>query len=258
MESYGRFAEVYDRLMADMPYEEWTAFAEEAWRRYGGGKLERVVDLGCGTGNISLPLAAQGYEVTGIDLSETMLAIAQNKTVAHPPLKGNVQWVCQDMRRWSVPDSVDAVVSFCDCLNYITEQKEVMQVLQATYDQLRPGGMFLFDVLSVRQFEEYANTQPFAYDEEDIAYIWFSDFDEGRKEIEHQLTLFVRQENGGLFERVDEAHVQRAYDITWLAQCLRDAGFNQVETFADFTWEQPSADAQRIFFVAVKEEAASS
>jgi len=252
MISYGRVAEVYDRLMEDMPYDQWVSFARQAWERFGSGEVRSIVDLGCGTGSTALPLAKLGYDVIGIDISESMLSIASSKGIEAGPLKGDVRWVNQDMCDWAMPGEADAVVSFCDSLNYVTEEDDVKRAFQATYNNLRSGGVFLFDVLHVRQFEHYAETQPFAYDDEDISYIWFSDYDEERQEIEHQLTLFVRQLSGGLYERIDEEHVERAYDPDWLERMLKEAGFGHVEQFADFEWQSPDEESRRIFFVAVK------
>lgn len=139
MESYGCFAAVYDRLMEDMPYDAWVEFAEQAWRRYMPSKPERIVDLGCGTGNITLPLAARGYALTGIDLSEMMLAVAEQKAASAIAKSGSIRWLCQDMREWNAGEPADAVVSFCDCLNYITEEADVKRVFTATFRQPAPA-----------------------------------------------------------------------------------------------------------------------
>lgn len=252
MSSYGRVAEIYDWLMADMPYEQWAAFAEEAWQRFGSGRLRTIVDLGCGTGSTALLLAKRGYDVIGIDISESMLSIAHSKSRDVGSLTGDVRWVNQDMRDWEMPEEADAVISFCDSLNYVTEQNDVEKVFQATFRNLRSGGLFLFDVLHSRQFEQYMDMQPFAYDDEDVSYVWFSEYDEERREIEHQLTLFVRQRGGDLYERIDEVHVERAYDPEWLEAKLKEAGFTFVGQYTDFTWQPPDEESGRIFYAAIK------
>ncbi|MCY9542905.1 class I SAM-dependent methyltransferase [Paenibacillus alvei] len=252
MISYGRIAEVYDRLMGDMPYEQWVSFANQAWERFGSGEVRSIVDLGCGTGNTAIPLAKLGYDVIGIDISDSMLSIANNKLLETGPILGSVRWAHQDMCAWTMPDEADAVVCFCDSLNYVTEEEDVKRAFQATFNNLKSGGLFLFDVLHARQFEEYAETQPFAYDDEDVSYLWFSDYDEERQEIEHQLTLFVRQQGGELYERIDEIHVERAYDPSWLEVMLKEVGFDRVEQFADFAWQSPDEESRRIFMIAVK------
>lgn len=251
MNAYGRMAELYDRFMADMPYHEMGSFITQVINKFGSGNIQQLVDIGCGTGTITLLLAAEGYQVTGMDISEAMLAIARQKSL-HTRLAGTVCWVQQDMRQWAVPEAVDVIVSCCDSVNYITSADDIIQFFKITAQNLRVGGLFFFDVLSVRQFVQYAATQPFAYDADDIAYIWFANYDEQKKEIEHQLTLFIREAKGYLFERIDEIHIQRAYEPAWLAAQLQAAGFGHIKQFSNFTWNEADEESKRICFIAVK------
>lgn len=250
MEAYTQFAVVYDRLMADMPYPQWIAFAEACWERYG--KPSTVVDLGCGTGSIAIPLAQAGYAVYGIDLSSDMLTVARGKQ--DDTAQGAVTWLEQDMSEWELGEPVDCVVSFCDCINYLTEDEDVLAAFKATYDGLKPGGLFLFDAHPEATLRRYAEEQPFVLDEPDIAYIWTSELDEERVEIEHRLTIFAEDpaSKGGSFARIEEVHVQRAYDADWLAEALLASGFSRVDTFGDFRLEEADENTERLFFVAVK------
>lgn len=279
--SYGKFALVYDRLMEDMPYKEWIAFAEEGFRRFKAApkgeqpasrgkkavrQLEQlkpaaspppvVVDLGCGTGNISIPLAARGYRVYGIDLSEEMLSVARDKSLRQlsGPLGGASRptWLAQDMREWELDEPADAVVSFCDSLNYITEEDDVAEVFRRTFQGLKPGGIFLFDVHTERTLQDYGENQPFVYNEDELSYIWQCEYDADIRLIRHELTFFVRETGGRRYERFDEVHEQRAYPLPLLAELLADAGFAKAGTFADFGWQAPDKDTSRAFFAAVK------
>ncbi len=78
MESYSAFAEVYDIFMSDVPYEEWSEYLVGLLKKYGV-KDGLVLELGCGTGNITTLLAKQGYDMIAIDNSEEMLGIAMDK-----------------------------------------------------------------------------------------------------------------------------------------------------------------------------------
>lgn len=254
--SYGQFAYWYDRLMEDMPYGEWRQWAEAVWSRTGMPRT--VVDLGCGTGNMAIPLAESGYEVTGIDLSEHMLAVAHDKAMS-PAVKermaaagGSVTWQQQDMREWEAARPADTVVCFCDCLNYLLEEDDIRQAFSHTYAALKPGGAFLFDAHTPRRLREYAEHQPFVLDEDDIAYIWTCELDETRIELEHRLSIFVRDGEDGRFRRIEETHVQRAYPLEWLHGELARAGFRQIETYADFTFRPANERTERAFFVACK------
>jgi SAM-dependent methyltransferase len=262
MRSYREFASVYDRLMEEMPYGEWMSFARQCFGKYGIPKS--VVDLGCGTGNISIPLAKSGFEVFGIDLSPEMLSIARSKWDEPPSAgtrgrEGSIRWLQQDMRDWDLPAPVDAVISFCDCLNYLTQEQDVISTIRHTFSGLAPGGLFLFDVHAPRTLEKYAEEQPFIYDEKDVAYLWSSEYDAADRIIRHDLTFFVRDESSppgsGLFRRFTESHTQRSYDPAWLAAQLEAAGFELLHRSADFGWEAPNEDSERLFFVARRPKA---
>ena len=78
MEAYTSFASVYDTFMDNIPYEEWGEYLKGLLKEY---KIEDglVLDLGCGTGTMTEILASEGYDMIGIDNSEDMLEIAQEK-----------------------------------------------------------------------------------------------------------------------------------------------------------------------------------
>lgn len=255
MSAYNAFAAVYDRLMEDMPYDKWLQFAEQIWARYG--KPQHVVDLGCGTGTIALQLARRGYDVTGIDLSENMLQMAAGKeqqelaAAGQAGIANTVQWLRQNMSQWHTEQLADSVISFCDCLNYVIDEDQLLAALQATYDGLKPGGSFVFDVHPVSRFEQYAEQAPFVYDEGGIAYLWTSDYDEDEHMIEHQLAIFVAEQDGR-YRRIDELHVQRAYHPMWLQGALREIGFSEIHIFADFQCTPYDENSERLFFVAIK------
>jgi len=250
------FAFLYDRLMDDMPYDKWQQFVKEAWSRY---RLEprTIVDLACGTGRHAIALAQDGYDVTGIDLSEHMLTVAQEQAelsaMAIQTAGGHIQWLQQDMREWDIARTADCVICLCDGINYLLSEQDVRAVLARTYRGLREGGLFLFDVLTAHQYETYAAGQPYTYDDDDLAYIWYSDWDAEDRIITHDLTIFLREDEASeRFLRTNETHRQRAYDQHELTEWLREAGFRQVDSFADFTWQPVSAETGRMFLCAVK------
>ncbi|KZE75646.1 class I SAM-dependent DNA methyltransferase [Paenibacillus elgii] len=264
--AYEQFSYLYDRLMEDMPYDDWLHFAHQCWDKLGTPRS--VVDLGCGTGSIAVPLAQLGYEVVGIDLSEDMLSMASQKAESAQrsksfPAGGSVMWLQQDMREWELGHPVDAVISFCDCLNYLLEEEDIERTFKQVYDGLAPGGVFVFDMHTQSQLQSYAESQPFFLNDDDVAYIWTCDFDPGRCEIEHELTLFVREGDAWAegsddaiterYHRIEELHVQRAYPLDWVQERLRAAGFSETACYADFSFEAPKDDTQRAFFVAVKQ-----
>lgn len=243
--SYAHLAAVYDRLMADTPYDQWLAWVKGVWQQTG--KPQTVLDLGCGTGNIAIPLSKEGYRVIGVDLSAEMLAIAYEKMRA---AQTEVTWIEQDMRQLEL-SPVDAVISLCDSLSYLTEEEDVQATFHKVFAHLRPGGSFLFDVHSPYKILHIFGENTFTLQEEEVAYIWECFTDPLRCEVEHQLTFFLRQPNG-LYERVEESHVQRAYQPIQMMNWLRAAGFEQITLTADFLPQPPLAQSERLFFTARK------
>lgn len=253
MEAYEQFATVYDRLMSSMPYDRWLSFAQFQWEKYG--TPQTIADLGCGTGTLSIRLAAAGHDVFAIDLASDMLTVAQAKwdeyRLQHRQSTGDIEWIEQDMCELELPQAVDSVISFCDCINYLTEPENVIATFEAVYAVLRAGGTFLFDVHAPAQLVRYAEEQPYVLNDDDVSYIWTSDYDDERQEIEHHLTIFVQQA-ADVYRRFEEVHVQRSYAGHFIQQALRDAGFKIVEQYADFLMQPPSSTSERLFFVAQK------
>lgn len=249
--AYEQFAYAYDRLMSDMPYSDWVQWAQDCCRDSGIAP-KTAADLGCGTGAITIPLAQSGLRMYGLDLSDDMLAIAHEKSEGIKlPVGASLMWMQGDLRDWQLPESVDLAVSFCDCLNYLREEADIKAAFEQVYRGLNSGGLFLFDVHAPDLFRIYYAEQPFILDENDVSYIWTSELDESRMEIEHNLSIFMLQP-GGDYRKIEEQHIQRAYEISWLQDLLVQTGFSDIRIMADFTKEAPDEKSKRIFFAARK------
>lgn len=120
MEAYSDFARVYDIFMDNVEYEKWAEYLIESLKEYG---IEDgiVLELGCGTGVMTELLAESGYDMIGVDNSEEMLGEAMEKRAESGH---EILYLEQDMREFELYGTVRAVVSVCDCMNYITEEDD--------------------------------------------------------------------------------------------------------------------------------------
>lgn len=247
MNTYQHFALLYDELMTDVPYDKWIVFIEQMMGKYGN-ESKHILDLGCGTGSISIPLASKGYTVTGIDLSEDMLTVAQAKAIQRGV---NVTFYQQDMRELSNFSCFDVIGIFCDSLNYLKNEEEVQKTFQNVYNQLVPNGLFLFDVHSIYKVTEKFLGHTYSSNDENISFIWNCYEDVLKDSVEHELTFFVKQ-NDHLYKRFDEVHVQRTFAVELYKKWLEQAGFQILEITADFSNLPPVDTSERIFFAAKK------
>jgi SAM-dependent methyltransferase len=206
-----------------------------------------IIELGCGTGSISIPLAKRGYRVIGVDVSPEMLAVAREKM---RQARTEVTWVEQDMRQLALAPA-DVVISFCDSLSYLVEEAEVRQTFRRVYEHLRPGGRFLFDVHSPYQILYGFGENTFTLLDREISYIWQCVCDPLRLEVEHQLCFFLRQPDG-LYRRLEEVHQQRAYQPAAMVSWLEEAGFADIVVTADFRHQPPQPQSERLFYAARK------
>ena len=239
---YQGFASVYDELMSHAPYDQWTNWIEASLPEKG-----RILDLACGTGEISIRLAEKGFEVTGIDLSEEMLSFAQQKVSSSQP----ILFLQQDMREITGFDGqFDAVVICCDSLNYLKTKNDVIETFNSVFRVLKSEGILLFDVHSSFKIAEVFPDSTFADQDEDISYIWQSFAGSDELSVIHDMSFFVW--NGEAYDRFDETHEQRTFPVEEYEEMLKNCGFQLHRVTADSTDTEPSAQSERLFFKAQK------
>ncbi|WP_057911670.1 class I SAM-dependent DNA methyltransferase [Peribacillus muralis] len=246
--TYERFAYVYDELMKDAPYEKWLMILTAKLEQYGiGGR--KVLDLACGTGEMTVELAQHGFEVTGVDLSDEMLLVANEKAVK---LGLTIPLFQQNMAELEGLGQFDCVTIFCDSLNYLRDGADIVKTFSRVHEHLQDGGLFLFDVHSIYKMEDVFRDHTFAVSDEDVSYIWDCFPGEEPHSVEHELSFFVKDEQSGLYDRFDELHYQRTYPVDQYKNWLQQAGFTVTELMADLEEAPLVTETERILFVARK------
>jgi len=245
---YSNFASIYDRLMQDVPYAGWMRYLARLFAKHNI-KPEEILDIGCGTGNVTIPLAEMGYKLTGLDMSPEMLAVAEEKARS----KGlKVNLLCQDMRAMDLADlSFDLVTSMTDSLNYISNASELQHVFRQAYNQLKDIGWFIFDLNSAFKIKEVFGNNVFTLLDEDIAYIWENSYDEAGRTCYMDLTFFVRKADGR-YHRFSEEHSETAYETSEVCELLKQAGFTVHAVYGEDSLNEPTSTTERIYFVAQK------
>jgi len=248
MAAYEAFASVYDTLMDDFDYPAWAQYYLRLLDHMGA-RPKRMCECACGTGSLTVQFAAMGIKMTGVDLSEQMLELAQKKA----RLNGvQAMFVCQDMCALQLPRPVEAIVCTCDGVNYLLTDEQVSAFFERAHDSLKKGGVFAFDISSAHKIKNVLGNSFFGEERDDIAYLWSNRFDETDQTVTMDLSFFVR-ETDELYRRFGETHIQKAHDAAHLADLLSRAGFRDIRIYGDKTFDPPLPEENRIHIAAVRE-----
>lgn len=248
MDAYTGFAYVYDEYMDNIPYDEWGDYMLSLMKENGVTEGMMVTELGCGTGTVTRRMAKEGYSCVGIDLSEDMLSIASEKSYDD---EYDIIYSCQDMRDFALPYEADAMISIGDSMNYITTVEDLKSVFKCVYENLKEGGVFIFDLKTIHFFRDILADNTFAENREDSAFIWDNFYDEDNRNNEYQLAVFVKSEDGS-FERFMEEHYQHGFTIDEVKESIISQGLKLKSVYNAFSKEQPGEESERIYFVVEK------
>jgi len=230
------YADSYDILYADKDYVAECDLIERVFQAYGDGPISSVIDLGCGTGNHALRLAARGYAVTGVERSPSMLARARGKAAA-----GNnrrVQFEQGDIRHLNLRQRFDAALMMFAVLGYQLDNGDVLGALQAARLLLRPGGLFMFDIWygpAVLHQRPSERVKVMKTPEGEIIRIARSELDVGRHACSVNYHIW-RIENHRVVAENEETHRMRYFFPMELQLCLESSGFKllRLGAFPDF------------------------
>lgn len=246
MNSYTKFASLYDSLMnEDINYEVWADYIENLFDYYGKNP-SIVCDLACGTGNMTLPLAKRGYDMIGVDKSGDMLSIAREKAAA---LSQNILFLNQDLSKLDLYGSCGAFLCTIDGFNYILNPNTLYKIARRIKDCfLDSDGIFIFDISSEYKLREYIGSNTFIHDGENIFYTWENKYYHNTKMSDMYLNFFVKSKSK--YERFGERHLQHAYSEQEIKNIFRAAGFSEIDSFSPLTFGKPKQNDMRIVFAA--------
>lgn len=246
-EAYLNFANVYDELMDNIPYDEWFNYLHGLLLEYN--IIDGIIaELGCGTGSMTELLSNAGYDMIGIDNSPSMLDVANNKKNE----KGSSSlYLCQDMREFELYGTVSAVVSICDSINYVTDADELLQVFKLVNNYLDPKGIFIFDFHPKHYYKEIVANSTIAEDRDNISFIWDNFYDEDEDINELYLSLFIQEnEREHLYKKYEEIHLQKGYTLSDMISLIKKSGLEFICAYDAFTKNTATEECERIYIIA--------
>ena len=248
-DGYRALASVYDRLNGDVDYGAWADFVEKCFGAYGAGKPSSVLELGCGTGSMTLELASRGYDMTALDLSEEMLSVAHMR--AGEAGFRNILFLQGDMTDFELYGTVDAVVCCLDGINHLTNREDVAACFALVANYLNPGGIFLFDLNTPYKFKNLYADNDYILEEDGAVCCWQNRLNKKGDVCDFYLTVFEEQPDGR-YKRTDGVQRERCYGLRSIKNLLAEAGLSFAAAVSSYDFDEITDTTERWYIAAGK------
>lgn len=239
---YSELAEIYDRVMDHVDYVSWAKFIASIFQRFRI-KVKSILEIACGTGNLSVELHKLGYSMTGMDVSPYMLAkTAQKFRELSIPLK----LFSSTMTSIPLACQFDAVLCIYDSINYLTTPDDFMQTFKEVASVIGSGGFFIFDVCTVKNSEMFFSNNIMVENIDGVSYKRVCKFNQSEKIQENQFHI---SKNGKLYV---ETHLQKIYRLEEIKAMIKETPFWVRGIYNDLSFMIGTENSERVHFVLQK------
>lgn len=251
-EMYRLVAEYYDVWNSDLDYGAWADAIEKTLAEHYPEGVRDILDLGCGSGCMTVELARRGFDMVGVDSSPEMLSEARALAECEG-VEPRCLWLLQDMTSFELYGTVEAVVCCLDTLNHLTSYAELRATLALVHNYLAPGGIFLFDLNSKEKFETLYSDKSYTMEKEGMLCVWQSEYSKRTHLADFFVTRFSEEEDGR-WRREDALTRERMYPTRRVLSELRRAGFSPLSVGGTPYSEGLVGGEGRLYFAARAEK----
>ena len=249
MPGYGDFAYYYDALTENVSYERICDSICGLLSDNGVGE-GILLDMACGTGTLSFLFEKKGYDVIGVDASEDMLSVAQEKKLENA---SEAIFLCQKMQQLDLFGTIDAAVCTLDSINHVTKEEDVKKIFERVSLFMNDKGLFIFDVNTPYKHKNVLADNTFVYDLDSVYCVWQNTYNEKDGSTDICLDFFEQDENDpDTYYRCTEEFTERGYDIESLKQWLEPLRFDILEVTDADTHKPLCETSERALFVCRK------
>jgi len=224
--------QAYNASFARIYNMRWAGFATNAAPKLrafyestpSGEHNHTLLDLCCGTGQLTLHFLDNGYQVSGLDLSEAMLDFARSSAAPYI-VTGQARFVQGDAADFTFDERFGLVVSTFDALNHLPDFGALKSCFLSVFPVLDDGGMFIFDLNTPLGLRQWRNIS--VEDTPDLMLVTRAFYEEGSRRAFMHISGFVASEDG-LYERFEETAFEVAFDLAEVKEVLLEIGFRTV------------------------------
>jgi SAM-dependent methyltransferase len=236
---YEMFSRIYDSVIPDKFYEDYYNFISTIVKRH---RIEpkKILELACGTDKLAKIFLNKSYNVEGLDVSPTMLKIAQQKGLRTHEA---------NMTNFKLNKRYDMILCVYDSLNYLLDEEDLQQCFRSVQRHLNNKGIFIFDMNSHYKINDLIPKNPIQTEYRkigDIEFIWVNS---SEPNIWISDLIFFEKENDLSYRRYQERHVERAYKLRIVKNLLRKANLQLIDSYSNFQFEKIKKNSFRWFMI---------
>ena len=247
MAGYGDFAYYYDLLTENVDYESRCNYIHSLLAENGIGK-GILLDLACGTGTALFLLSQKGYDMIGVDASEEMLSVAQEKKAESGE---DIIFLCQKMEELDLFGTINGAVCTLDSINHVTNEATVKEIFRRVSLFMEDKGIFIFDVNTPFKHREILGDNTFVYDMDEVYCVWQNSTD-SELLTSISLDIFEKDEEDDVYYKYSEQFCEKGYDLSDIENWVKEYKFDVIGIYEEMTKQPVKEDTQRAVFVLRK------
>jgi len=242
----GSFARIYDNIMSSVPYNLWYKYLRELLKSYNKNP-RKILDMACGTGNMSLRFAKEGKNLVGIDKSQHMLKVARQKAKKN---NYSIKFLQKDIRDFNFPRQFDFIFCIFDSLNYILTIEDMEKVFVNVYTSLKEDGIFIFDLNTINRLMSIEPGTT-VFSDKNYTCFWEDIIDQKQLIWKVKLKIYFDDNESKYFK---EIHRETSYKKDDIARILSDTGFSNIKVYKAFTFDEGRDNDNRLYFIVSKDD----
>ncbi len=252
MSTFATYASYYDLLYRDKDYAAEAAFVRSVIQRFGP-QVDRVLELGCGTGAHARHLAALGLSVCGVDASPSMVECALSSQAALPTdFRRRLAFLQGDIRNLRLGEKFNCVLSLFHVMSYMATNADLQLAFQTVRHHLSPGGICIFDCWygpAVLHLRPSVRVKELSDDEFSIIRVADPAMLPNENAVDVNYTVWIRNRATNTLEIVRETHRMRYLFRPEIDSLVEQAGLRVLEAREWMTGREPGLDTWGVYFV---------
>lgn len=249
MEVFKDYAYYYNAFYGDKDYKKEAGQVDSLLKKYGQN-VNRVINLGCGTGRHDIELSKIGYHCAGVDLSSSMIDIARENTQKEGI---NIDFDIADIRDYRSDQKYDAVISLFHVMSYQNTNQDIISAFKTARNLLEKDGTFIFDVWygsGVLTDQPCVRVKKVADEKNEIIRLATPVLHDKENLVDVNYEVLVIEKETGQTRVINETHYMRYFFRPELEYFLKEAGFELIENIDCETLGETDYSSWTSYFIA--------